>query len=289
MNIKFYTLIFTGLLLTCLLHTSFAQIPQDGLVGYYMLDGNAADSSGMANDGTIVDQVNPTVNRFGEIDKACSFEGGYIDVGNPAAFQMTDAISIAAWVNLTTIDVWAGIVTKWSAVDGGLYLGINPDGQILRWNIAGVESTNGEPLIIGEWVHIVATFDGDSIKTYQNGILTSSTLNDTPISNNGQNLFIGTQSNILTSSFNGAIDDVLIYDRGLSQEEVDLIFIAPMTDTDDLFFDRSVDLSPNPTNSILKINNNSEDQIISYALYNAAGMKLRTCLLYTSPSPRDRG
>jgi len=86
MNIKFYTLFFASLFLSCLFQTSFAQIPQDGLVAHYMLDGNAADSSGMELHGTIMGSVNPTENRFGEASKACSFDGGFIDVGRSSRY-----------------------------------------------------------------------------------------------------------------------------------------------------------------------------------------------------------
>ena len=277
MNIKFYISVFISLLLACTLQTSVAQIPTNGLVGYYMLDGNPSDSSGIANDGIIIDGVSPTENRFGQNSKACLFEGGYIDVGNPTDFQITDAITITAWINPVTIDIWAGIITKWNSQNEGVYLGINPEGNRPRWNIGGIDGTDGDEIILNEWVHIAATFDGDSIRTYQDGILTSVGLSDTALIDNGQNLIIGSQTNLLSFLFDGQIDDVLIYNRGLNQSGIYSIFNSQMlSGTYDNISESSIKIYPNPTNNILNINNNSERKILSYTLCNSEGQELRT-------------
>lgn len=277
MNKKFHILCFMSLLTAFALQTSFAQIPTDGLVGYFMLDGNPVDSSGLANDGTIMDQVSPTMNRFGKDSKACLFEGGYINAGNPMDFQITEAISIAAWISPTSIDDWSGIITKWNSANEGIYLGINPDSNTLRWNIGGPQALDGDEIILGEWVHIVATYDGDSIKTFQDGILTSAASNSTSIIDNGENLIIGSQTNLLQFLFDGAIDDVLIYNRGLNQSGIDSIYNSQIiSHIKDIIDPRSVELYPNPTNNILNVENNSEYQILSYTLCNAAGIELRT-------------
>ena len=135
------------------------------------------------------------------------------------------------------------------------------------------------------------------MKLYENGILLSAIANSTTIIDNDVSVFIGSQSDGPGSVFNGVIDDVLIYNRGISQEEVEAIFNAEVSSTRNRFLDLSIEVSPNPTNGILNIQNNSEYRISSYTLSNAAGARIETnafqneidisCLLYTSPSPRD--
>ena len=111
---------------------SLAQ-PSNGLIAHYKLDGNGADSSGNGNSGTVIGSVMATTDRFGNTNSAMEFSGGYIDAGNPTDLQLTDSMTIAAWINPTNIPDWSAIVNKWDFT-GGYYLGINPVGSIARWN-----------------------------------------------------------------------------------------------------------------------------------------------------------
>ena len=111
---KFLLLI---LLISCNISESFSQIPINGLIGYYSFDGHAKDSSGFEHDGAIIDAVSSTQGRNGNDNGALFFNGGYVDIGNPIEYQMTNSISISAWINPVQIIDWHAIVTKWNGFD----------------------------------------------------------------------------------------------------------------------------------------------------------------------------
>lgn len=276
MSLKKYLFVISSLILVFSSYNCVAQIPLDGLVTYYKFDGNANDSSPTGNDGIIVEEVSSTTNRFDETNRAFSFSGGHIDAGNPVEVQITEAITIAAWIKLDSISTWSGIVTKWpSLTNGGYYLGVNPDQNLARFNITMPTSPEGSSLEIGEWIHITATFDGASAKIYYDGVLADEVSHSIPIPTSDAKLIIGSQSNSLGSAFKGSIDDVLIYNRALNLEEIDMVFNDISTSTKESIYSAAVSLAPNPTHNVVNIKNTSDHKILSYSLYNSAGQELQ--------------
>jgi hypothetical protein len=66
-----------------------------------------------------------------------------------------------------------------------------------------------------EWHHIVGTRDKDKTYLYLDGVLVNSGVNNDRNVNTGSSLFISSDT-----SFNGAIDEVKIYNRALSEDEI---------------------------------------------------------------------
>lgn len=265
--------------------SSHAQIPVDGLIGYYMFDGIAADSSGMSHDGTIVGDVSPSLDRFGNEDGALLFNGGHVDAGNPTAYQLSDSISIAAWINPTQLNDWSAIISKWDGFNsGGYYLGINPDGNLVRWNLDMPTPLDGNSVLIDTWTHVVSTYDGDSVKIYQDGQFITGAAYSNTITNNNASLLIGTQFNLPNAfQFFGAMDDVLIYDRALSAEEVQIIFdpTTPVNDLEETNF--NFVLYPNPTSDYLFIENRSNNEISSFSIFDSSGRFIRSVKKDSNP------
>ena len=201
-----------------------AQIPTDSLVGHYLLEGSPADSSGLGNDGILIGDITPTEDRFGRADGAYLLSGGHIDLGNPEVFQFSDAITISAWIRLDTMTgAWVAVASKWDGT--GYFLGITPEADIIRFNIGDGGVVNGEPTDFSAWQQVAATFDGSIVSIYQNGERVSSLQHNLEILNNGFNLLLGRQSeNKVITPFMGALDDVLIYNRALSNEEIQQVF-----------------------------------------------------------------
>ena len=84
----------------------------DGLVAHWKLDGDANDSAG-SNDGTL---VNGPVWTAGQIDGALSFSNGvdYVDCGNDASLDITDAITVEAWIKPSEVNYNNSILAKGS-------------------------------------------------------------------------------------------------------------------------------------------------------------------------------
>ena len=92
---KFFTIAIVALSIN-----AFAQIPVNGLVGYWPFNGNANDESGNGNNG-MAHNVGLTKDRFGELNSAYSFNGidTYIELPSSALFD-TEKFSVSIWVNI---------------------------------------------------------------------------------------------------------------------------------------------------------------------------------------------
>ena len=223
----------------------FAAVTLDGLVAYYPFNGNADDESGNGHDGTVYGAT-LTTDRFGDSGSAYSFDGidNYISVDYAAAFQLP-VFTLSAWV-FPTIDLSvatepAAIVSRGEdlASDHAAFvLTTHPaaspwaDGVSVIYEDAGdgeqIFDTNVYPGM-GMWTHLVASRDASGLLSiYSDGSLIgqwSSTAD--PAADCFQDLLIGAYwyvptpaTAVITSFFTGAIDDVMIYNRALTPDQI---------------------------------------------------------------------
>ena len=214
-----------------------------GLVGYWNMDEGtgltAYDGSGNGNDGTLTGDPKWTTDsaplRGGAgTGSALEFdgEGNYINVGD---IDLGDTFSFSAWImNKDSGDFTNNrIISKklnWSAVDGwglvlkssGLsldYIGIMLDGaNFVTLNTGG----EWDKEYLNSWVHIVITIAGTNAELFCDGVSTDSDVfpADGIIVDNNQDLLIGRLISEASNSFLGPIDEVRIYNRVLSEEEI---------------------------------------------------------------------
>ena len=210
----------------------------NGLILQALLDGNALDTSGNMNNGEIIGSVNTTVNRNNENNAALNFneDDGHIDFGNIPELEINydSTISISVWINPNGNQVnWDTILNQFfqgppPSAPGSLYLGLNPNNQKVRWNILGYTLESSNPIQSNVWTHIVVTYDNRKADLYINGDLDGELIfgQETLFFGSGAPFKIGKQS--LTSSnasgFSGSIDDVNIFDRLLSDVEIQALF-----------------------------------------------------------------
>ena len=96
--------------------------------------------------------------------------------------------------------------------------------------VANDNSTNqlfGSNLADGTWHHIAGTFDASTrvMRLYVDGVLAAEKTTTVGLSVNSVPLRIGISSNTAAlEPFNGFIDEVEIYNRALSQSEIQAIF-----------------------------------------------------------------
>jgi hypothetical protein len=186
----------------------------DGLVAYYALDGDTNDSSGNELHGTI---VGDPVYVEGQVGMALELDGDdYVDCGNPPEFVITDAISIACWVNPAQLGGEQGF----AGLDAGY--SFKAHGEGVRFTTPGIldHSSANLTLEAGVWQHVAATFkpgQDEGLVFYLNGIeterITSSAIN----AGSGPFRIGNNQWNELLT---GLIDEVAVYSRILSAEEV---------------------------------------------------------------------
>ncbi len=220
------------LILAVLLSSTFLvfQIPgvnaDQNLIAQYKLDENtgttAYDSSGNGNDGTIYG-ASWTTGKYGS---ALSFDGSNDYVSLPSdisdAISSTETLTLMAWVNIpseTSGDLIliqiGGDWDKWC-----LYIDVADDGKP-SLSIAGSYSTRliaTTDVRDDEWHLIIGTYDGTTAKIYVDQELENSA-SKTLYSQSSVSGRIG-----LTSSgsgdFIGVMDEVNIYNRALSEQEI---------------------------------------------------------------------
>jgi len=205
-----------------------------GLVGYWNLDQNtgttATDSSGFNNPGTI----HGTFPVDGKINGARFFDGvdDYVDCGNSETLDPTQEATIEAWVKFDIKPSDAGHTMEIASRSGGgtdLDLQAEDDNRIKFFigpgapNVA-VSTTQVE---IDKWYHVAATYQGgNNIKIYINSVLE----NTKPIAitrNPNPNIFsIGQSMKWPGRFFEGAIDEVKIFNRALSEEEIEAEYLS---------------------------------------------------------------
>ena len=211
--------------------------PPAGLVSWWPGDGNAQDIVG-SNDGTL---ENGATFASGHVGQGFSFDGVDADVliGNPTNLKLTDELTIDAWINPNDLSEGqlAAIVAKWgqsSSLDS-YWLGIRKQGGVIE--VAGAIGVSaavqnlgffGGDILANTWSHVAMTYDNvtganilylngqrAAIRTMLGGIFASD-----------KNVVIGRQGPVAPRPFPGLIDEVGIFNRALSDAEIQAIYDA---------------------------------------------------------------
>jgi hypothetical protein len=204
-------------------------------VGWWLLDegsGTAAsDSSTFANHGIL--QGSPTWIP-GVSGNALLFDGDVaaresdndrVVIADDSSLDITQTITIAAWIRPTQTGSQA-IVKKAAGADG-YELSTSSSGQLFvrfnrdsTGNAFKVLSTSEYPTDGITWMHVAATFDGQEIRLYVDGVLeTTKAAGGLVIGTNDEDLSIGADFDG-DKAFAGAVDDVRLFDAALSAAEV---------------------------------------------------------------------
>jgi Concanavalin A-like lectin/glucanases superfamily len=209
--------------------TLYESLNED-LVAYYPFDGNANDNSGNNHHG-IVHGATLTTDRFGNENSAYMFNGvdTYIDLTNTDTLNMLSGFTLAAWVNFTTSN-GSSIVSKHVNYyhNGFTMSACNDNANLTTDNnyyyIATTEKYND-----GAWHLFTGVYDGTTLSIYVDGVLKVSD-SASYTTGNDMNIRIGADSEL--SFFNGKIDDVRIWDRALSKNEILSLYPQYSSDKD---------------------------------------------------------
>lgn len=212
-----------------------------GLVAAYAFDEGTgtttADVSGNGITGTI---VGATWTTQGKYSKALSFNGttSYVDLGNPAALQLTGSMTWSAWINAAANPADDGQIIAKSDNNSGWQFKTSPDTGPHTFGVAVSSSTTARTqrystLVrsLNTWYHVAGVYNAASqtLDIYVNGVLNNGTLLGTvPASqiNSSVNVNIGRRTG--GYYFNGIIDEVRIYNRALSQAEIQADMNTPL-------------------------------------------------------------
>jgi formylglycine-generating enzyme required for sulfatase activity len=217
----------------------------DGLVAYYQFDGNANDSSSNSLDG-VVSGGALTTDRFGRKDSAYYFDGiddiiTVVDDSGVLNFGVSD-FSLTAWVQTESKESHRYVVAKYKQNEFfGYGLGVtfqvpfafiaDTDSELAF--IQPIASALPENSVVGkEWHLLSVTYDRSGpqrVYLDRRLVVASDIRAESGAVENLHPLTIGAQSGGF--HFEGRIDDVRVYNRELSAEEVALLYDLEKIDT----------------------------------------------------------
>ncbi|NMM48456.1 LamG domain-containing protein [Marinigracilibium pacificum] len=203
------------------------DIPRDGLVAFYPFNGNANDESNVgeaANLDEVGGSPQLTTDRFGNANSAYSFDGvnDYLRVQDLEKLNFQNGFTFAVWAksdNLSgvVLDTHAGWVQYINNYVAG-YVNTSPTFT------SYVDETKH-----GDWKFICFSFDASTKKTnlYVNSSLVKT--ETVPQENALYPVRLNDRIDIGTDSFNGLIDDVVIYNKALTSSAIEQIYIQNIT------------------------------------------------------------
>jgi len=217
---------FLASLIFFVLYNVNGQIPTDSLIGFWPFNGNANDMSINNNHGT-VSGATLVSDRFGISNRAYHFDGNdYISIPHSTTLNMQDSLSFSVWVKPESLVGTSMIFGKSNYTTKTNYLlRIKPNGYI-QWEYDGYTDTDSLPLQLNAWHHIVVTTTGPGLvkRIYINNQLVKETLNSSGPFGTITNPFTIGYASYNSEYFIGAIDDIRMYNKVLSESEINALF-----------------------------------------------------------------
>ncbi|MFZ2863482.1 MAG: LamG-like jellyroll fold domain-containing protein [Ignavibacteriaceae bacterium] len=207
----------------------------DNLIASFPFSGNADDESFLQNNGTAINAV-LTTDRYGNPDNAYSFNGtdSRIQIPQNSFYSFGYGnFTMSAWININSISTARVVSAGFDQNDNIWGLGFGTHtvwGNGIRINYFVFSDNNFRDFTsneindysTGEWTFIAASKTNDQIKFYQNGLEVGSAAINYP-SNSNSYMSIGCRqygSNNLNEFLNGKIDEVKIFNTGLTDQQI---------------------------------------------------------------------
>ncbi len=199
--------------------------------------GNTNDSSGKGNNGNTV-STTLTADRFGNFNAAYNFNGSTSRIEVPDAPSLRcRKITMSAWIK-STGSIAGQIIYKSDlsaegeaySLHSGPFAGVKINSNCIPatgWNTSSYD----QPVSLGTWEHLVATYDGIALKIYRNGVYEKQTditgLIDSCIDGGVRFGFSHLRYAASTGyPFTGIIDDIGIWNRALNDNEISELYNA---------------------------------------------------------------
>jgi len=203
------------------------QAPVDEYLQLYLpvdegSGGTAYDASGKGNNGAI----NGAAWIDGKYGKALSFDGvnDYVDCGSGASLNILGDITIEAWVKPDTVTDNHNIFCRGlHNTDGFRLVQVGSQLYYITYQSGTNQTTKSQvgSLAIGTWHSVVVTRSGTSAKIYVNGTdKTYSPGTHLDPATSTRTAKVGIYDDAVSEPFDGIVDEVRIYNRVLSAEEI---------------------------------------------------------------------
>lgn len=254
----------------------------DSLQLYFRFDGNVTDYSPNQINAT-VNGASLTTNRFNIVDAAYYFDGfdDYIicDPTDTILNQDFDSLTISVWIYPEAGAVSASFGSRIINTRGrgpiengnsGYQVKLADNTGTSKWGLfdSHIEGQNGEysqclfcgnPYDYDAWYHLVMVFKPDTLTFYIDNVIDSEIRISNPLEDISNSLptIIGASAalngvfGVFGQFFKGKIDDVRIYNKALSMDEVSELYTTNDDEVivsieDELNSQRGIDVYPNP-------------------------------------------
>ena len=208
-------------------------VPTEGLIGYWPFDGNANDISGNNLNG-IVNGATLTTDRSGNIESAYFFdESAWIETSESFSISAQN-VSVCAWFycNNDVTSMSAQIISvNTSQSEHSLQIEIS-ENNALYFNALPFDETITPPNTFeyDSWNFVVGTFDGATETIYVNGQKVIEKERSGDFSIIDQKINFGRQTFASTDYWYGKIDDVGIWNRALTEQEIQNLYTSSAGD-----------------------------------------------------------
>ena len=248
------------------------SIVPTGLVAYYPFNGNTNDGSGNGNNGTNYGATLST-DRFGNSSSAYSFNGinNYIETINTFTnLSGNNPKTIIAWFKLDHINDEGPIVNIGQVATTGSNPGFclsttnyyYSDTLLYGWGGDYMNLLGKTSLELNKWYFACYTYDGSNARLYLNNKLEG--ILPILLNTSVASIVIGKSTGVVYY-FDGAIDDISIYNRALSQPEIAELYHEGSWGRPNI--PRNLTAISSNGQVTLKWNQNTEPDILRYRIY----------------------
>ena len=281
------TVLFLALVVALANQSLFAQVPSyvptNGLVGYWPFNNNANDESGNGNNGTLMNGVLLTTDRFNNSNSAYSFDGidDFIKVldNNIFHFGTQTSFSCSFWIKYNSNLSLNTIISKETEFNPGngyqiMLMSDKPRFDFMSDGPSAIDFQGNNELNDNNWHFVVLTANRllNQMVFYVDGILNNSLIDNKlstgDITNSSNLKFGAARQECVTSNcyYNGKLDDIAMYNRVLTQEEITNLYNSVSSNecltmtintgvlsTNPVTYTSSVSIYPNPANDQITI------------------------------------
>ncbi len=202
-----------------------AEPAPGNLVAHYEFEGTANDSSGNGLHGTAMGEPAFVAGKFGQ---AISLDGfnDFVEITGYKGILGPNAVTVTAWINTTS--TVTGTIVGWGPNIDGQRFGFRVNENRIRMENAGGNVQGDSNITDGQWHHVAVTIQENATISYPDVTLYVDGIDDTRAGTDpdafnltaSQDVRIGSRPASNDRFFMGLIDDVRIYDRTLTPEEV---------------------------------------------------------------------
>jgi len=215
-----------------------AELPSGVVLHFNMDEIHAGAFLDLVTSNAIGHVTNARIALQGKLNGACEFayKNSYVQVPDAPALNPKQ-VTMALWLK-TGKDAWVMRYLLEKGAERGYSLSIagggkeNPRKGKLRATVNGRDCFSDAPVTDDLWHHAAATYDGQTLKLYVDGVLQKQTVSvHGEIAANSHSLTLGMNRSTPSGqekevSFEGAMDEVLVFNRALDETEIKRLLSA---------------------------------------------------------------